>query len=183
MSLKVGDKIVFMNESGGGVIKSINTIGKYIVEDENGFDKSYFVSEIAPVFNENYKIDESSDVNYNKDKIHTTATTVVIEGERTGKRKQIDIWEIDLHIEELVESHRDLSNFEIMKIQMRELKSILANAKAKRIRKLVVIHGVGEGVLKSEVRSFLNEQTGLNFYDADFREYGKGATTVELFYF
>lgn len=182
MSLKVGDKIVFMNESGGGIIKSINHIGKYIVEDENGFDKSYFTNEIAQVFNEDYKIDESN-VNHNKDEASISAKTVIVKSERTGSRKQIDIWEIDLHIEELVESHRNLSNFEIMKIQMGELKSILNNARAKRVRKLVIIHGVGEGVLKSEVRSFLHEQTGLNFYDADFREYGKGATAVELFYF
>ena len=64
--------------------------------------------------------------------------------------------------------------------QMRELRTFYQRAKAKRVRKLVIIHGVGQGVLKEEVRSFLDLQEGLEFYDADFREYGKGATAVEI---
>jgi hypothetical protein len=29
---------------------------------------------------------------------------------------------------------------------------------------------------------FLDKKEGLEFYDADFRDYGKGATAVDLFY-
>ena len=47
---------------------------------------------------------------------------------------------------------------------------------------LVFIHGVGLGVLKEEVRSFFRNFEGLEVYDADFREYGKGATVVEVSY-
>jgi len=36
--------------------------------------------------------------------------------------------------------------------------------------------------LKSEVLSYLHKQEGVEFYDADFREYGKGATMVEIRY-
>jgi dsDNA-specific endonuclease/ATPase MutS2 len=43
-----------------------------------------------------------------------------------------------------------------------------------------VIHGVGEGVLKNEVRTYLENQSGIEFYDSDFREYGKGATTIDF---
>ena len=50
------------------------------------------------------------------------------------------------------------------------------------LEELTNIHGVGEGVLKSEVRIFLSGKEGLDYYDADFREYGKGATSVDLFY-
>ena len=52
----------------------------------------------------------------------------------------------------------------------------------KDIQKIIVIHGVGEGVLKEEIRSYLSKQEGLEYYDADFREYGKGATAVEIHY-
>ena len=46
----------------------------------------------------------------------------------------------------------------------------------------VWIHGVVEGVLKEEVRSELSKIEGVEYFDADFREYGKGATAVELTY-
>ena len=38
------------------------------------------------------------------------------------------------------------------------------------------------GVLRDEVRMFLDKKENIDVYDADFREYGKGATAVELFY-
>ena len=73
-----------------------------------------------------------------------------------------------------------MSNADILMKQMRELRTFYQRALSRRIRKLVIIHGVGEGVLREEVRSFLERQEGLDFYDADFREYGKGATIVEI---
>ena len=50
----------------------------------------------------------------------------------------------------------------------------------KRIQKVVFIHGVGEGVLKQEVRSILTSHGNIEFWDADFREYGSGATHVRI---
>jgi hypothetical protein len=37
-------------------------------------------------------------------------------------------------------------------------------------------------VLKDEIRLFLSKKDGIEFYDADFREYGKGATAIEINY-
>ena len=45
-------------------------------------------------------------------------------------------------------------------------------------RKLIVIHGVGEGVLREEVRRTLQYYQGVQFHDADMRRYGVGATEV-----
>jgi dsDNA-specific endonuclease/ATPase MutS2 len=43
-----------------------------------------------------------------------------------------------------------------------------------------VIHGIGEGVLKNEIRTYLSQQDQIEVYDADFSAYGKGATAVEF---
>ena len=51
----------------------------------------------------------------------------------------------------------------------------------KRIQKLVFIHGVGEGVLKSELDFLLGRYDNLKFYDADYQKYGVGATEVYFF--
>ena len=45
-------------------------------------------------------------------------------------------------------------------------------------KKLIVIHGVGEGILREEVRKVLQFYDNVQFHDADMRKYGVGATEV-----
>ena len=47
-------------------------------------------------------------------------------------------------------------------------------------KKLIVIHGVGEGVLREEVRKMLQFYENVRFHDADMRKYGVGATEVQI---
>jgi len=75
-----------------------------------------------------------------------------------------------------------MSNTQILNRQMSMFKSFFENAKSKNIRKLIIIHGVGEGVLKEEVRSFLSKLEGVEYFDASYADYGKGATQIELKY-
>lgn len=170
-----------MHEAGGGTVKSVfpNLV---IVEDENGFEQKCRFDEIAPVLGENYRINDLDIVAINADESFATIRHEVRQGELTGRRKPIELWEIDLHIESITDSHSNLSNGEIVQKQLRELRTFFQRAKSKRIRKLVIIHGVGQGVLKEEVRSYLDKQDSISYFDADFREYGKGATAVEIFY-
>ena len=100
--------------------------------------------------------------------------------EKTGQKKAATVWEIDLHIEELLESTRGMSNTEILLKQMKEFRATFKKAKQQHIHKLIVIHGVGEGVLKNEIRTYLSQQDQIEVYDADYSEYGKGATAVEF---
>jgi dsDNA-specific endonuclease/ATPase MutS2 len=48
-------------------------------------------------------------------------------------------------------------------------------------KKIVFIHGVGNGKLKHELRRILDaEYKNLRYQDASFKEYGFGATMVLL---
>jgi dsDNA-specific endonuclease/ATPase MutS2 len=58
----------------------------------------------------------------------------------------------------------------------------MKEAQAKRLTKIVFIHGVGEGVLRSEIRHELRKYENVEFLDGDYREYGQGATEVRLWY-
>jgi hypothetical protein len=99
-----------------------------------------------------------------------------------GNVKASDVWEIDLHIEELLDSHIGWSNSEILLKQMTEFRSFFKKAQEKSIAKIIVIHGVGEGVLKNEIRSFLSKKENVEFYDASYLEYGKGATEIRIYH-
>lgn len=181
MKFKVGQKVTFLHETGGGtVIKIVDS--SYFVEDETGFDRPFLENELAAIHGTDYRLQDIENLDLTEDNTITTQKHQVLSERQTGTSKSLDFWEIDLHIEEITESHRGLSNFEILTKQVSEFRHFFKKAKEQRISKLVVIHGVGEGVLKEEIRSYLGKQSGVEFYDADFREYGKGATTIELHY-
>lgn len=97
------------------------------------------------------------------------------------KRDPLELKEVDLHILELVDSASGLSNKEILDIQMERFRSEMEIAGQDGTRKIVFIHGVGQGTLKGELRHELETRfKKYNVQDASFREYGFGATMVIL---
>ncbi|WP_461533878.1 Smr/MutS family protein [Sinomicrobium sp.] len=101
----------------------------------------------------------------------------------TPKAKERDMpgMEVDLHIEKLVSSVKGLSNHEMLNIQLDTARRQLEFAIRKRIRKVVFIHGVGEGVLRAELEFLFGRYDNLKYYDADYRKYGMGATEVYIY--
>ncbi len=95
-------------------------------------------------------------------------------------KKAEEMVEVDLHIHELVDEPKGLSNKEMLDIQMSHFHSTLAEGlKNHHTKKMVFIHGIGAGVLKTELRRALkHDYPQLYFQDASFKEYGFGATLV-----
>ena len=95
--------------------------------------------------------------------------------------KKADIEEVDLHIEEILVDHRNLSAGEILTAQMDRFATALEGAMKSAVKKIVFIHGVGNGKLKYELRKKLDRKYAhLEYHDASFKEYGFGATMVIL---
>ena len=180
MSFNPGQKVVLLHESGEGIVESINEKGRVIIIDEDGFEREYLKSQLAIVHNESYPVDEDVVMNIEiQDKGLSSKKRANTYSE---ERRTSNVSEIDLHIEELTESHKGLSNHEILSRQMIAFRQFYQRARAQKKRKIVIIHGVGEGVLRYEVRSFLNKENGIEYFDADYLDYGQGATVIELKY-
>ncbi len=181
MHFQIGEKVAFLNESGGGIVRKISNF-IYFVEDETGFERPFRINELAKIHGTDYKLrgNEMNEllVDGTIEEVHHSVRKEM----KTGYLKPIDVWEIDLHIESITESHSGLTNGQILIKQLSIFKSFLNDARKKNIRKLIVIHGVGEGVLKEEVRAILKKIEGAEFFDASYQEYGKGATQVEFRY-
>lgn len=89
--------------------------------------------------------------------------------------------EVDLHIESLSDDHRNMSNGEILELQLSRFRTALESARIHKAGRIVFIHGVGNGKLKHELRRILDsEYKALRYQDASFKEYGYGATMVLL---
>jgi DNA-nicking Smr family endonuclease len=101
--------------------------------------------------------------------------------EKPVQKRNEDIVEIDLHINELIDNSSGLSNAEILEIQKEKVESEMKLAIQTGVKKIVFIHGVGQGVLKQEVINLLKTKfKKYYFQDASFKEYGYGATMIIL---
>jgi hypothetical protein len=91
--------------------------------------------------------------------------------------QEIPKYELDLHIEKLVENTKGLTNAEMLHIQLAELEKYLRIAVRNKQDKLVVIHGNGKGVLRTEVQKTLNAFEYVDKVESGWQAgYGFGAS-------
>lgn len=89
--------------------------------------------------------------------------------------------EVDLHANELLETTAGLSSADILSYQIKTFRETMEAHKKERGRKIVFIHGKGEGVLRAAlIKELKSHYKQCRFQDASFREYGFGATMVTL---
>ncbi len=88
---------------------------------------------------------------------------------------------VDLHIAELVDNTRGLSNSDMLNLQVDRFCKVMDENLRNHGRKIVFIHGKGDGVLRQALLKELNYRyKGHDVQDASFREYGFGATQVTI---
>ena len=98
-----------------------------------------------------------------------------------AKKNPVEILEVDLHINQLLDDSRGLSNKEMLDLQIERAEREMKSAIKSNVKKIVFIHGLGQGVLKQEIAKLLkNKFPKYYFHDASFKEYGFGATMVIL---
>lgn len=178
MRFKIGEQVSFLQEEGSGTVVEVLGQDMYLIKDDTGFNRPFPSSQLVKIYgDQSNQMDKGAFEFLSDEELNATRKT---SSDKKVTRKA-DFWEIDLHTHELLESEAGMSSAELLRYQLSCLRSFFRDARAKRMKKLVIIHGVGQGVLKHEVRDFLSKQEGVEFYDADFREYGKGATEVKLY--
>ena len=103
------------------------------------------------------------------------------EDHATKKEPVTDTLEVDLHMDELALQNSQYTPAGILALQMSRFHAAIEEAISKKLRRLVIIHGMGQGTLKMQIRKELQEKyPQYIFQDASFKEYGFGATLVHL---
>jgi hypothetical protein len=87
---------------------------------------------------------------------------------------------VDLHIEEILKDHHDMSNSQIISYQLKKFQYEMDQAIINHYYKITFIHGVGEGILKSAIREELKKYPDIKFSEAPYEKFGHGATEVIL---
>jgi dsDNA-specific endonuclease/ATPase MutS2 len=177
MRLEIGDKVAVLDDVLKGVVANVN--GDVIsVKSSDGMIFNFTKSELVKIDKEQHELTKYSDINNSllKEKI----TAAPLKKSLFTKEKNEVVLEVDLHINKLIKSTRGLDNYDMLNLQMDTAKRKIEYAINKRIPKIVFIHGVGEGVLKSELHYLLNNYP-VKYYDASYKKYGLGATEVYVF--
>jgi hypothetical protein len=167
---KAGDTVAYLDEPGTGTVIEING-DQVLVADENGFEDTYPAQSL--VLKRALKIDSSASIPQ-KDAIAPKAN----DKERPSQ-KNLKL-ECDLHFEVLVDFPKNYTNYQKLQIQLSEARKTLDKARKAGIKKVILIHGVGQGILREEVHTLLERLDDVQFYDASYAEYGRGATEVEI---
>ncbi|MFZ4456805.1 MAG: DUF2027 domain-containing protein [Bacteroidales bacterium] len=90
-----------------------------------------------------------------------------------------NVLEIDLHASQLLDSTSGMNNSEILQVQLDKFRSVMNENLKNKGKKVVFIHGKGEGVLRKAILDELKQKyKSCQFQDASFREYGFGATMI-----
>lgn len=177
MRLEIGNKVAVLDDVIKGIVKDIqNDVITILTEDEMEF--VFNSSELVKIEKDQRELSKYSDINNplleQKTKLGKKHKSIF------KKDKSEVVLEIDLHIHQLVSSSKGMDNYDILNYQLDTAKRKIEFAISKKISKIIFIHGVGEGVLKSELTSLLNKYP-VKYYDASYKKYGLGATEVYVY--
>jgi len=232
--MKIGDRVRFLDAQGGGIVKSFNSNGMVMVEDEDGFEIPTLASQCVVVSQEDddrqaghapvhqapltraqkaaheamTEVDKLKEENGQlKARIHELEAEMsdlklqllkaqyqTADQQRQGKGGvhhairtnpyevlRGGIIEVDLHINQLVDSTAGMNNADMLRHQLHVFRQTMDSYKHAKGQKIVFIHGKGEGVLRKAVIDELKlHYPKCDFQDASFQQYGFGATMVTI---
>ncbi|MBU2940332.1 DNA mismatch repair protein MutS [Lacinutrix sp. C3R15] len=179
MSFKVGDFVFVLDDDLSGEIVRVSG-DKITILTKDDFELDFNSNEVV----------KQENTNTLKHNVFTNASLQHVVSEKETKKRKVvtkkakeryePTFEVDLHIHHLTKSSRGMSNHDMLNLQLDTARRQLEFAINKRIQKMVFIHGVGEGVLKTELEYLLGRYN-VKYYEANYQKYGLGATEVYIY--
>ncbi|MCE5206636.1 MAG: DUF2027 domain-containing protein [Porphyromonadaceae bacterium] len=101
--------------------------------------------------------------------------------QRIEKKEKDQPIEIDLHAGALLDTTAGMNNADLLEYQLRKFNEVMTSHINNKNKKIVFIHGKGDGVLKNAIlKELKTKYPKCYFQDASFQEYGYGATMVTI---
>lgn len=176
-SFNINDKVSVLDDAIDGVVTAISST-EITIETTDGFLMKFFKNDLIKISNATDLINTIKSQGIVKKNIDTNPPKKQATEKIKVSKQDFGVPEFDLHIEKLVKSKAGMTNYDILTLQAETAKRHVEFAIKNRIPKIVFIHGVGEGVLKSELDFMLGRYESITFQDANYQKYGLGATEV-----
>ena len=161
----IGEVISILNETGNYTMVSIGSEVINVV-DEHGFDITI-------------GLDKAVKIHHFK----TGAISIKDSDKPKPKKQPINADEVprlDLHFESFHTHKYEVSAHEKFTIQMNTFKRFINGNLKNKTTRVLVIHGVGEGRLKSEILACLRGRDGYDMNDANYSQRGVGASYIDI---
>lgn len=175
MIFNIKDKVSVIDDAIDGEIIAING-DKITIETTDGFPMVFHKNELVKVATETFHfkgIEHAKSIKESPKR----KTSKRVPPKQRDKADMV----VDLHIEKLVKSKKGMSNYDILSLQLDTAEHRLNLAIQKGFQKIVFIHGIGEGVLKADLYSLFRRYDRIQFYEANYQEFGQGATEIRIF--
>lgn len=189
-ALEIGTKVRFLDDVGQGTVTRIISDKEVMVEDENGFEYAHAVSGLIAIPNQREEAlayeraiptvleilqqEISSDRQRRLEKDFNQKYETAQANPRHGQEM-----EVDLHIHALVDSQAGLTPATMLELQLAHFERMLQIGIRQRQKKIVFIHGIGQGVLKHQIWSRIEQYyPDCSCRSGDPRKFGNGATEV-----
>ncbi len=177
--MKVGDRVSVLDDVISGIVLEIG-IKRVLISTDEGFEMKFDTTELVVMSDEISKREfvpqNMSQILSEKEEKKRGKLTIV-----KAKDRMQPPMEVDLHIHQLVSKSKGMSNYDMLSIQIDTAKRQLDFAIKKKIQRVVFIHGIGAGVLRAELEYLFRQYEHLQYSDANFQKYGRGATEVYVF--
>lgn len=164
--MKIGDSVSVIDDVMKGKIISLrgNVAG---VEDEHGFTFEFPLSKL---------------VSRDEDLYRGTKTVFKKESAKNiSKKHSKGPMKLDLHFEKLVTSPQGYSAAERLALQKEVLLEKLEYCERNNLKKLEIIHGVGDGVLQRMVYEILENKSNLEFHNREILHEQSGTVLVYFY--
>ena len=184
MQYNIGDRVRFMDFDGDGIVTAVLPHGCLEIEAE-GMRMRVSAGEVVRVGagsgeDERTLYDGNTDLSRFNQRPAPVPHSVP-----SGKkaRRQADTMEVDLHLERIRQKYpaaRNVPDGDALYLQLDVFEKSMAEAFRKGVRTVVLIHGNGRGVLRSELLRRLREYPGVTVREASVLRYGSGALEVNI---
>jgi len=175
-SFHIGDNVELLDDDVSGIVTKVET-EELTFQTSDGFEMTVPFSLVV-------KIKGKLDIDFQDDQLIQKVNSDLNpkrKGPSPKPKRQQPAMEVDLHIHNLVDKTSHLSNYEMLNLQLEHCRRKIEFAIEKRIKRIVFIHGVGQGVLKAELHTLFRRYDQIEFYDADYQKYGLGATEIYIY--
>ncbi|MDR2236657.1 MAG: Smr/MutS family protein [Chryseobacterium sp.] len=163
--MKIGDKVSVVDEDLSGVITSVKG-NIAVLKDEYGFTHQYPVDQLVP-----------KDAGlYEQVRIEKKAEPRKVISKKHQKNHMV----LDLHFHHLVKNPSDYDSFERLFIQKEKLMEVLDFCRKNHLKRLEIVHGIGDGTLQKMVWDVLESQTDMDFYNKEILHHQSGAVMIEF---
>ena len=176
-SISLGDRVQHLDELIEGEVVDFH-YKTVTIQDDDGFEYQFEITKLILLPGKR-----------DRDDLRNAVFSGPIRSKEEGNKPKITVKrdkgrpavpEFDLHFEKMLDHYPDLDKNNALDFQLSYAKTQLDQAIKNRLPKIVLIHGVGEGVLKQELLKLIKQYDHLDPQPANPRKYGTGATLVYI---